>query len=598
MVKKNLLSILFIVLCLFTIKAQISKKETDSLNKLFENKTNAQKLILLKTAFKIGKPKTVDLSYYLSKMGYKLALQKNDLQNSAFFAEYLAISFHKKSQMDSAMFYHLSALETYQKLGDKKSEANIYNEIAKLNRKLQNNERALKYYEKALDLFNELNDLEGKATILNESGVVYEQMNQNTEALKRYESSLEIQRKRKDSVGIGYSLEFIGYNHMLQKNFKKSEDYLQQALEIREKLKDDFALCLNYFAMGELYSKMGKVAESNKYIKKTFELSDKLKYPGIKKEAFEILIANEVKQNNYKKAYELQNRLRKFNDSLFTVEKEKNVEQLTQKYETVEKENQILAQKDMLNTRKLWLILVVAITIITALLGLLFYFKQRNKIRSQRKENELHLALSEIKTQNKLKEQRLSISRDLHDNIGSQLTFIISSVDTIKHFIGTENTKITEKLSKISSFTKETISELRDTVWAMNKPEISTEDLANRLSDYISKANESLDRIKFNLNVNNAADKNYDSKTGMFIYRMVQEAVNNAIKHSKANEISVKIEAEKSENNFLISDNGKGFNTENLESHNLRSMRSRAQELGIHFEVKSDKNGTKISFKI
>lgn len=598
MKKKYLFTILLIIFTLFSARAQISTKEADSLELVFKNKTDAQKIILLKNTFEKVKPDNVDLTLHLSKIGFKLAKELKDTKNYAFFTENTAIAFHKKQQMDSAMYYHIAALETYQKLGDKKAEANIYNEIAKLNRKLNNNERALKYYDKALTLFNKLGDLEGKATVLNESGVVYEQMNRMDEALKRYQSSLAIQRARKDSVGIGYSLEFIGYNQMLQKNFKKSENYLLQALEIRQKLKDEFALCLNYFAIGELYSKMGKVAESNQYIKKTFELSDKLSYAPIKKEAYQILIANEVLQNNFKTAYELQNKLKKFNDSLFNVEKEKNVELLTQKYEAVEKENKILEQKNMLNNRKLWLIWVLAITVITALLGLLFYFKQRNKIRSQKKENELQLALSEIKTQNKLQEQRLAISRDLHDNIGSQLTFIISSVDTIKHFMGAENSKISEKLTRVSSFTRETISELRDTVWAMNKSVISTKDLIARLSKCINKASESLEHINFRLNFENAADKNYDSKTGMYVYRIAQEAVNNAIKHSGATEICVKIEAENDGNYFQISDNGKGFNPDNPDHHNLQSMRSRAKELEIPFEVKSNENGSQILFKI
>jgi signal transduction histidine kinase len=54
------------------------------------------------------------------------------------------------------------------------------------------------------------------------------------------------------------------------------------------------------------------------------------------------------------------------------------------------------------------------------------------KNKQQHQEFELKSAMAQIESQNKLQEQRLSISRDLHDNIGAQLTFIISSLENTK----------------------------------------------------------------------------------------------------------------------------------------------------------------------
>ena len=100
---------------------------------------------------------------------------------------------------------------------------------------------------------------------------------------------------------------------------------------------------------------------------------------------------------------------------------------------------------------------------------------QKMKTLQLQKENELKDALLKIETQNRLQEQRLQISRDLHDNIGAQLTFIISSVDSLKYAFADGNPRLEDKLNNISSFTKETIYELRDTIWAMNKEEITIE---------------------------------------------------------------------------------------------------------------------------
>ena len=86
------------------------------------------------------------------------------------------------------------------------------------------------------------------------------------------------------------------------------------------------------------------------------------------------------------------------------------------------------------------------------------------EILNQKKEFELKTAFEKIESQNKLSEQRQSISRDLHDNIGSQLTLIISSIDNLKNIPKIDQTILSKKLSSISNFTRETITELRDTI--------------------------------------------------------------------------------------------------------------------------------------
>lgn len=75
----------------------------------------------------------------------------------------------------------------------------------------------------------------------------------------------------------------------------------------------------------------------------------------------------------------------------------------------------------------------MTLTFIIKLIGFLVYNQQKLKNRQLHKENELRDALIQIETQNRLQEQRLRISRDLRDNIGAQLTFIISSIDNLKY---------------------------------------------------------------------------------------------------------------------------------------------------------------------
>src|SRR5690606_23848871 len=97
---------------------------------------------------------------------------------------------------------------------------------------------------------------------------------------------------------------------------------------------------------------------------------------------------------------------------------------------------------------------------------------------------------------------------------------------------------------------KQTILELRDTIWAMNKGEISFEDLKSRITNFISNATRCTDTISFDFQIDDAVNQHYNfsSLEGINLYRVVQETVNNAIKHSEADKIQVSIHASDNKN--------------------------------------------------
>ena len=223
--------------------------------------------------------------------------------------------------------------------------------------------------------------------------------------------------------------------------------------------------------------------------------------------------------------------------------------------------------------------------------------------RQQHKKREYasQLQLKEAQTYSKLQGQRLQISRDLHDNIGSQLTFIISSVDNVKYAFDINNPKLDAKLSGISNFAKETIIELRDTIWAMNKSEISFEDLESRIHNFVEKAKESTSNILFTISISESLkNTTFSSVTGINVYRIIQEAVNNSIKYSNAKTISIAIKADVNAINFHITDDGIGFVKEEVTFGNgISNIQKRVNDLGGIFDLQSsNEKGTLLYFQI
>lgn len=341
------------------------------------------------------------------------------------------------------------------------------------------------------------------------------------------------------------------------------------------------------------------------YIDSALRLAEKTNYKPAFLKAGEIKLKLYQADNDFKGLSEAQTEFHAIYKELMNEKKEKAIAQYNTIYETEKKEIKLLtskiqlAKKEKLIQSKNNLLILVSI-IIFALLGLGYLLYRQLKMRNlqQKQEFELKAAITEIESQNQLQDQRLRISRDLHDNIGAQLTFIISSVENLNYSFEIKNPKISSQLTKINNFAKSTIIELRDTIWAMNSKQISNEDLKDRIHNFLEKAQDISNTIKFNFTINEKLiHYSFNSLMGINVYRSMQEAVNNAIKYAEATEINISINEEKDQIIFIVSDNGNGFESHSVEHGNgLYNMRKRMEEISGKILIQSTlKQGTKIT---
>ncbi|WP_297091122.1 tetratricopeptide repeat protein [uncultured Draconibacterium sp.] len=601
--KKKLL-VTYFVLFVCNAFAQ-SGVSTDSIIQHLQNQEDYEvKIEVLQQNIKDIYITQFDKALELARFGLKLAEQQNDSINTGDFLRSIGGAYGKKGNIDSASVYYFKALAVLEPTKNSEKLGLLYDDMARLYRKLAQPERALEYYDKALKLYEADNNLEGIARINNESGVVFGDAGDFKTANERFQKSLQIQQVRKDSVGIGYALEFLGYNQLQIKDYKKAEDYLTQALYIREKVGNQFAIMLNYTALGELYKQINQAEKSIDFYEKSNALAQQINFLDIQIYNYRQIMDNYELLGNYREAYENLKAFNTLNDSLYNAQKIKDVEEITARYETAQKEKQILEQRAQIaehelgiKTRNLGIIGLLSLLIIIGLIGFLLYKQQVLKNIKQRKDSELRLAMAKIESQNRLQEQRLAISRDLHDNIGAQLSFIVSAIDTIKYFMSDKNDQLNNRLDNIGSFAKETIQELRDTIWAMNKSGVSISDLQARIANFVAKAKQSNHSVEISVVTSEMVSEQvqFSSLQGLNIFRIIQEACNNALKYADAKNIKIEIVTQENGLCFLVEDDGKGFIESEIEPGNgLLNMRKRAQELGSELKLVSEP-GTKTS---
>ena len=460
----------------------------------------------------------------------------NVLEAGGFIKEAL------KMQLD----VHEIAVRTDNKL----VQLSNYGNLGSCYQKLNQYDKAREMYLKAVPIAKELNQPEQLAMVYQGLGVV-ERAAQNTDlGLKYYQQAFKLYKQLHSKTGEG----------IIAVNIGNSFADLKQ--------EDSAAFYLNYGL------KLVKDTKSYKQIMNAYAgLSDL-----------------ELSRKNYQKAAEYLVLQNKYRDSVSIFQGNELIADVFGKYE-LEKNERALAESEAKNAKNqlyqaIWI--GVSATLLLLFVVVFLFFRHKRKIakeeliRTKQEENYLR--------EKQLNEQKLSISRELHDNVGSQITYLISSIDNLS-YLDDENKLINSKLHDLSDFGRNTMQELRSTIWAMNSEDGSIETLITRIESIKSK-------IPIPLEIVNNLEQNYPLKSTelLNLFRIIQESIQNTLKHAEATLIRISLDEKLDRALITITDNGKGIKAENAAGNGLQNMRYRCEQIGGEFNLTTSENeGTAIS---
>jgi len=224
-----------------------------------------------------------------------------------------------------------------------------------------------------------------------------------------------------------------------------------------------------------------------------------------------------------------------------------------------------------------WFYTAVVLCIIALLAWLINYYNRRT---FQKK-------LAELEGEQKLRLERERISRDLHDNIGAYANAVLYSTELLHKEEGQQQRK--KLMNDLRFASKDIITSLRETIWALKKDEYTAQDCLLRIRNFIQPFGRYYEHIQFSITGEAPADSVLHYAHALNLVRIVQEAVSNAIKHANARVISVSSTFENNKWTIVISDNGQGFDyagTFQLEQGNgLGNMNQRAAASGFQLLI-------------
>jgi signal transduction histidine kinase len=193
-----------------------------------------------------------------------------------------------------------------------------------------------------------------------------------------------------------------------------------------------------------------------------------------------------------------------------------------------------------------------------------------------------------LRNQRALEQERLRIAHDIHDDIGARVTQI-SLVSAMAHGNQVFPEPARTEFNQISKMARDLIAALYETVWAVNPENDNLDALGNYLCQMLNQMCEQT-QLVCNLEVEDLPkDIQVSSQIRHNITLAVKESLNNAIKHSKATEVTVCITFQKMLLAISIQDNGCGFNLGKTPTGNgLKNIKSRLESIGGSSSIESE----------
>ncbi len=389
--------------------------------------------------------------------------------------EQMALAHYYGGEYDLSVESSLKAIAQYEEQNNQLKMGAVYANMG-YQMKRRNLLKAFGYMRKGIQILEKAGDKPTINPAYNNFGVLHEMDGNIDSALYYYNKSLEIVTELKDSLGLPYTLNNIAGAYVIQGDFEKALPYYNEAYKIRQQRKDVNGLAENETYFGDFYFKQEKYQQAIPYYQKAFQLCQQINYTYLQKVNAEQLAKSYSSTNQHDSSLVYYKKTVELNDILLNESTFKTINNLEIQFETEKKEKQIaeqeaeIAQQEFeIKQRTYLLYSVVGVGILVLVIGFFVIRQIRFKQQQLLAENKLKDEITKVKVLTKLNEERLRIAKDLHDNIGAQLTFIISSIDNMMYVIDDKQEQLKTKLNELNEFSKAAIKELRVTINQLNK---------------------------------------------------------------------------------------------------------------------------------
>ncbi len=525
----------------------------------------------------------------------------NDFAGQGFCLRSLGNIEYDRNDYEKALALYLQAAPLFEKGNDKKGLAGNYIWVGNVfNEGLHQYDKATEYFTKSLTLSRELNDSSLISYNYNNLGQAFYFQKKYKQAFEYYYASRDIKRLLNDKRGLGNAFGNISNIYFDTANYALALVYNDSALQIRNEQNDKkgIATCLANGGNIQLLLNNYQAAFDN--YQKALNLGNEIDFKEPVIEAYNGLSKYYEQSGNPIQALAFYKLYKNANDSVYNSDIAEQIAGLQTRYETAKKEQEIKDKNFQITKRNYWIAAISVLLLLGSLLGYNYYRRFKLKKEKQLQAEIMHQ--QDIATRGILQaeeNERERIARELHDGVGQMMSAAKMNLSAMEHDLAFTNENQKNAFDRIVNLVDEGCKEVRTVSHQMMPNALLKKGLASAIREFIDKIDSRV--LKVDL-YSEGLNERIDTNTETVLYRVVQECVNNVIKHSGANHLDISLIKDTDGISVTIEDNGKGFDTTqkaNFDGIGLKNIRTRIEYLKGTVDFDSTPgNGTLVAIHV
>ena len=504
----------------------------------------------------------------------------------------LGVIMDHQGRYEESIRYFLEYLKLNEKNERWGNVGQAHNSISLLYKAMGDTEQSLQSLYKSLEIFTKHGSENDIGLAMGNLATQYMDLGNWDSTFHYAQATLEIGNKLKLDRTIGFASYTLAECYIRKREYEKALIHAERAREIYLRYPDKQLSFHNYISLSTIQRELGKLNSSHNNLLIAQQIADSLKFLEGQKTAFNYLSQYYELTADHKKALESHKKYKIIQDSILNEKNTEIINKLNLQYETAKKDAEIKSQNLEISRKTGQRNLLIFGLALLGLLSTLFItrFRLRQRLTEEKLFNlnqKQKLIAADYMVQGQ-EEERKRIAKDLHDGLGGLLATARLQLQNLQD----ETDKISNMslVSKAEQLINDAYSEVRRIAHNMMPNALANLGLRaaiKDLADHINATKEIFVETQLM-----AGEQKMPEKTQIILFRIIQEALNNVIKHAKATQAIIQLAENNDSYHLTIEDNGIGFELSDdvkLQGMGIRSIESRSKFLNADLHIDSQK---------
>ncbi len=615
---------LFIILLTWSTLAPCQNLESLE-EKLLQNIPDTSRVAVLLEIAKEVRYSDPEKMYAYSNEAKRISLEIQDGSGLVKSLFQLMTYFDTYRDEDSIEYYYQASLKLADSLNDETTQTSIQNARGLYLVSKRNFEEALELFYIVLRKHEQTNDLNGQMGSQNNIGYVFMELRQYEKAIKQFKIALTllenphpfilnnigscygslmnydsatyytewaIKRAKEENnlYALANGLNIIGDLYLSTKQYEKALSKFLEAEQLRALVPSPAMLISDLTNISSLYAKLNQPLKGIEYGEKALRLAREEKLDYKIENVYQALAENYEVSNNYRLSAEYYKKWGIQKDSSYAQAQSNALVELQTKYETEKKEKQIVLQNFEIsaqkaeNQRKMLVIFALCFGIMMLAI-ILILVRSRNKKRQQLIIQQGEIKMKQTQVEAALNSQELErkrFARDLHDGFGQMISVLNLNLKSLEKG-ESDREEVFQNSSKVLD---DMYKELKGICFNLMPETLIKNGVVDAIKEFGNRVNLT-GKLILEVDTFGITERLNDLQE-ISIYRITQEWVNNILKYSDADKVTVSLTKDEEEITLLIEDNGSGFDKQKLiegTGNGWKNMNSRANLIKGELEL-------------